>query len=79
MSKLKTALFSVLLLPMAVSYDPSKSVGNPVDEIGAAVASASASITGNLRAGKHLGFDTYAYPGDNAMLAWKQEGARSPG
>jgi hypothetical protein len=75
MSKLKTALFSVLLLPMAVSYDPSKPVSNPVDEIGAAVASASASITGNLRTGKHLGFDTYAYPGDQAMLAWKKEGA----
>jgi hypothetical protein len=75
MSKLKTAGLLALLSPMIVSYDPSRSVPNPVDELGAAVASASASITGNLRAGKHLGFDTYAYPGDNAMRAWRQEGA----
>jgi hypothetical protein len=72
---LKAAGLLALVFPMIVSYDPSRSVPNPVDELGAAVASASASITGNLRAGKHLGFDTYAYPGDRAMLAWKQEGA----
>jgi hypothetical protein len=25
------------------------------------------------REGKHLGFDTYAYPGDDVMLAWRHE------
>ncbi len=75
MSKLKTVLLSLLLVPFVISYDPSHKLGNPVDEIGAAVANATASITSDLRAGKHLGFDTYAYPGDNAMLAWKQDGA----
>ncbi len=75
MSKLKTAAMLALLSPLVLSYDRSRSLRNPVDEIGAAVASASEAITGNLRAGKHLGFDTYAYPGDNAMLAWRQEGA----
>src|SRR5512140_733082 len=75
MSKLKTAFLFLLLIPMIVTYDPRRTLPNPVDEIGAAVASASASITGNIRAGKHLGFDTYAYPGDDAMLAWKQDGA----
>lgn len=75
MSKLKTAFLFLLLLPMIMTYDSRRSLPNPVDEIGQAVASASASITGNVRAGKHLGFDTYAYPGDDAMLAWKQDGA----
>ncbi|HZK78807.1 MAG TPA: glycoside hydrolase domain-containing protein [Gemmatimonadaceae bacterium] len=75
MSKLKTVCLFVLLLPMIVSYDARRTLPNPLDEIGAAVASASTSITGNLRAGRHLGFDTYAYPGDDAMLAWKQDGA----
>jgi len=75
MSKLKTAFVTALLVPLVVSYNPAHSTTNPIDEIGAAVAAASASITGNLRAGKHLGFDTYAYPGDNAMLAWRQDGA----
>lgn len=63
------------MLPLIISYDPLRAMHNPVDEIGAAVSNASRNITGNLRAGKHLGFDTYAYPGDNAMLAWKQDGA----
>ncbi len=75
MSRLKTAALLALLSPLVVSYDRSRAFANPVDEIGAAVASASEAITGNLRAGRHLGFDTYAYPGDNAMLAWRQEGA----
>ncbi len=75
MSKLKTVGLLALLAPLIVSYDSKRSLLNPVDEIGAAVASASETITGNLRAGRHLGFDTYAYPGDNAMLAWKQDGA----
>jgi hypothetical protein len=26
---------------------------------------------GPERAGRHLGFDTYAYPGDDVMLAWR--------
>ena len=28
-------------------------------------------VTGASRAGRHLGFDTYAYPGDAAMRAWR--------
>lgn len=75
MSKVKTACILALMLPLIISYDPLRAMHNPVDEIGAAVSNASRNITGNLRAGKHLGFDTYAYPGDNAMLAWKQDGA----
>ena len=39
--------------------------------IGDAVASASASIAENLSSGPHLGFDTFSYPGDDAMHAWR--------
>jgi hypothetical protein len=38
--------------------------------IGDAVATASANIAENLSEGPHLGFDTFSYPGDDAMHAW---------
>jgi hypothetical protein len=46
--------------------------GTPVTPpaIGDAVAGASATIVANLSEGPHLGFDTFAYPGDDAMRAW---------
>jgi len=42
----------------------------PTTSIGEAVATASANIAENLSSGPHLGFDTFAYPGDDAMRAW---------
>ena len=75
MTRLKTATLFVVLIPFVVSYDRSHQVPNPVDAISTAVTEASDNITSNLRAGKHLGFDTYSYPGDDAMLAWRQDGA----
>jgi hypothetical protein len=41
-----------------------------VSSIGDAVETASAHIADNLSDGPHLGFDTFAYPGDDAMHAW---------
>ncbi len=38
--------------------------------IGEAVATASSNIAGGLSNGPHLGFDTFTYPGDDAMRAW---------
>jgi len=38
--------------------------------IGDAVETASANIADNLSDGPHLGFDTFSYPGDDAMHAW---------
>ncbi|HMG95084.1 MAG TPA: hypothetical protein VK565_02220, partial [Gemmatimonadaceae bacterium] len=38
--------------------------------IGDAVETASANIADDLSAGPHLGFDTFSYPGDDAMQAW---------
>src|SRR5512141_3359732 len=73
MSKLKTAAMFTLMLPLIVSYDPSKHIPDPVTAISDAVTDASEKITSDLREGKHLGFDTYAYPGDEAMKAWREE------
>ena len=75
MTRLKTAGLLLLSLPLVVSYDRTHTVPNPVDAFSEAVVEATDNISSNLRAGKHLGFDTYAYPGDEAMLAWRQEGA----
>ena len=49
------------------------STGRPVaaPSLATAVASASANIAADLAdGGPHLGFDTFAYPGDDAMRAW---------
>jgi hypothetical protein len=48
------------------------SSGSPIatPSIGDAVASASANIAADLSEGPHLGFDTFSYPGDEAMRAW---------
>ena len=73
MSKLKTAAMLTLMLPLMVTYDPRHALPDPVTAISEAVSDASANITSDLRAGKHLGFDTYAYPGDEAMKAWREE------
>lgn len=62
-----------LMLPLIVSYDPKAPLPDPVTAIGDAVSDASDNITSDLRAGKHLGFDTYAYPGDQAMKAWRED------
>ena len=46
--------------------------GSPVatPSVGDAVAAATANIAENLSGGPHLGFDTFSYPGDDAMRAW---------
>ena len=38
--------------------------------LGEAVETATANIAENLSGGPHLGFDTFSYPGDDAMRAW---------
>jgi glycoside hydrolase-like protein len=42
----------------------------PDASIGDAVTTVSNNIAQNLSGGPHLGFDTFAYPGDEAMRAW---------
>lgn len=66
-----------LMLPFMVSYERAQPVPNPVAALERAVTDASDNITANLtsplREGRHLGFDTYAYPGDAAMRAWMHD------
>jgi hypothetical protein len=62
-----------LMLPFAFTWQKGLAAPDPVAAIGDAVSHASANITTNLREGRHLGFDTYAYPGDAAMLAWRHD------
>jgi hypothetical protein len=71
--KLRTLLWSVLLVPIVFTYDPAKSEMSPIPSIDDAIATSSENIVSNIRSGRHLGFDTYAYPGDDAMLAWRDE------
>lgn len=73
MGKLKKLLLPVLMLPLIVSYDFSHLMHDPVSEIGDAIAEASELTVSNVSGGSHLGFDTYAYPGDDAMLAWRDD------
>ncbi len=73
MPRLKTLVMLALMLPLIIGYDRTHRVPNPVDAIGDAVKEASGNITANLRTGRHLGFDTYAYPGDQAMIAWRHD------
>lgn len=51
--------------PMALAVDIAEELPNALDEI--------ARKGGPDRAGRHLGFDTYAYPGDDVMLAWRED------
>jgi glycoside hydrolase-like protein len=71
--KLRTLLWSVLLVPIVFMYDPAKPEMSPIASLDEAVTTASENIVSNIRTGRHLGFDTYAYPGDDAMLAWRDE------
>src|SRR5438552_3494594 len=61
------SILAVLTAALLVSTGASISAPS----IATAVATASANIADDLSAtGPHLGFDTFAYPGDDAMRAW---------
>jgi hypothetical protein len=73
MSRITKIATVVMMLPVVFSYDFSRTLQNPVSEVGEAVASAATAIDTYIHGESHLGFDTYAYPGDEAMLAWRHE------
>jgi hypothetical protein len=73
MSALKKFLMTAMLLPLMIGYDFTRTIENPVDEVGNAIAEASQLVVNNVRGESHLGFDTYASPGDDAMLAWRDD------
>jgi len=55
----------VVVRPLADNTNRLAAVTSPLGDVPAKLAS--------LVTGKHLGFDTSEYPGDDAMLAWKNE------
>lgn len=54
--------------------DGFQGVPDAVADAGVALASA-AGVPGLDRTGRHLGFDTYQYPGDKVMQAWRANGS----
>ena len=73
MGRLKKFVMLALMLTFIVNYDFSHLLHDPVSEIGDAITEASTLTVSNVRGGSHLGFDTYAYPGDEAMRAWRDD------
>jgi hypothetical protein len=73
MLQMKKLLLPAIVLPLLVGSDFTKTLSDPVDEVGQAIAQASELVVTNVRGASHLGFDTYSYPGDDAMLAWRDE------
>lgn len=71
MSTIRKIVPLTLMLPLIISYDFTRSLLSPVSDLGDAIATASARIETNVSGASHLGFDTYAYPGDAAMRAWR--------
>lgn len=61
-----------VLLPLMVTLAACDGTPFATPSIGNAVTGASANIAAHLAdEGPHLGFDTYAYPGDEEMRAWQ--------
>lgn len=71
---MRIAVCSVALL--ATACKPENPFERSVAGVSAAVTQAVANIERNVTPGRHLGFDTYAYPGDDAMLAWRDNSVR---
>jgi hypothetical protein len=79
MRHLKKLVATAALTPLLAVYNFDQITRNPASEVGDAIAEASELVMNNVtnasttREGSHLGFDTYAYPGDDAMLAWRDD------
>jgi hypothetical protein len=75
----KKLAIGAALTPLLAVYNFDQIFRNPATEVGDAIAQASELVMSNVtnasttRDGRHLGFDTYAYPGDDAMLAWRDD------
>lgn len=82
MRRLKLPLRDVvtLLVAVGVVFGVGGRDGSGLDELANPIAYASAEIASatdvveSAAAGRHLGFDTSKYPGDDAMQAWRDDG-----
>ncbi len=72
-------LFGLLAMTgaaLAAACNPVSAFDKPASGIADAVTRAASNISEMTKGGtpgRHLGFDTYEYPGDAAMLAWRDE------
>jgi hypothetical protein len=65
--------FTVGLLPILTVALLAACGSTPTSEISDAITGAVSSIVPDQLSERHLGFDTYSYPGDAAMTAWRDE------
>lgn len=71
---LTMVLASATVLGVAGQGPAMLELSNPLAFASAEIASA-AELVGAKAAGRHLGFDTSKYPGDDAMEAWRDDGS----
>ncbi len=61
------------LVAVAASLTGNRVFDAPAEGVSKVITQTVANIAKNVEPGKHLGFDTYSYPGDETMLAWRDE------
>ncbi|MBA3655995.1 MAG: DUF1906 domain-containing protein [Gemmatimonadaceae bacterium] len=61
------------LVAVAASFTGNRIFNGPADGVSNVITQAVSNIAKNVGPGTHLGFDTYSYPGDQTMLAWRDE------
>lgn len=61
------------VLAIAASFTGNRIFDAPAKGVSDVIAQSVANIARNVEPATHLGFDTYAYPGDETMRAWRDE------
>jgi hypothetical protein len=61
------------LVAVAASFTGNRVFDAPAEGVSNVITQTVANIQKNVEPSTHLGFDTYAYPGDETMLAWRDE------
>lgn len=61
------------LIAVAASFTGNRVFDAPAEGVSDVIVQSVANIAKNVEPATHLGFDTYAYPGDETMHAWRDE------
>lgn len=61
------------LVAVAASFTGNRVFDAPAEGVSNVITQTVANIQKNVEPSTHLGFDTYSYPGDETMLAWRDE------
>lgn len=70
--EVKTGL-ALGLIAVAASFTGNRIFDAPAEGVSNAIVKSVSNISKNVAPATHLGFDTYSYPGDETMLAWRDE------